>query len=211
MKDIIEIFENLQEKDLLGSAAHHKMMVKARKYGVPPETNPIHAAVAICLNQLKTNTYQTILIKRSSHPLDKHKGQISFPGGRIESNESITTAALRELEEEVGISRNHPKILSKITPLYIPVSNFMVHPVIVQVSLKSVRLTPQASEVDQILLPQISHFANPKTFNYSTIAIRENFSLKNVPSYVYEDHIIWGATSMILQEVLDIIYQKTNQ
>ena len=69
-----------------------------------------------------------ILLTKRKHTLSKHAGQISFPGGKQEQNETLTQTALRETHEEIGLFADDIELLGPLSPLYINVSNFCVHP-----------------------------------------------------------------------------------
>ena len=89
------------------------------------------------------------LTKRPEY-LGAHSGQVSFPGGKAEANEDAIQTALREAEEEIGISGNQVRIIGKLSNFFVIPSNFMVTPIVGFLDGKPI-FTPQESEVTRIL------------------------------------------------------------
>ncbi|PRP66155.1 NUDIX hydrolase [Nonlabens agnitus] len=129
----------------------------------------------------------------------KHSGQIAFPGGRSEEeDDSHAVTALRETEEEVGILMSHQEVITAGTPVYIPPSNYLVRPFLA-FAKANLSFTPQPSEVKSIIevpLQELLDPANVSTHNLST-SYMENV---DVPCFLLKDHIVWGATAMMLNE-----------
>ena len=91
-----------------------------------PSKNAKEAAVLILLYK-EEYEWHTVFIKRSAHDRDKHGGQISFPGGRLENNDqSMSDCALRETEEELGIDKSSVSIIGELTPLHVYASNQII-------------------------------------------------------------------------------------
>jgi 8-oxo-dGTP pyrophosphatase MutT (NUDIX family) len=148
------------------------------------------------------------LIERASANVnDRHRGQISFPGGRRDDTDTdLSATALREAEEEIGAPANKVKLLGPLTPLYIPVSNFHVHPFVGILEDTPPRaFVPQAGEVKTVLEPAYDAFINPANRYPTNIQIGEFLSLQQVPCFNIEGRVVWGATAMILSELLEAI------
>src|ERR1051325_6848444 len=100
-----------------------------REYYEQGMKSAMQSAVLVCLYPIE-NKINVALMLRPTEP-GVHSDQVSFPGGRFEeTDESLEATALREAHEEVGIESSTLSVLGKLTPLYIPVSNYMVHPFI---------------------------------------------------------------------------------
>lgn len=146
---------------------------------------------------------KVILIKRAIHPDDKHSGQISLPGGQLEQGEDYEEAALREVEEEIGIARDKINLLGKLSPLYVYVSNFYVQPYVAWVEYPfEIRLDP--SEVDRLICPPLNAFDSNQAPKKTEISIR-NTTMKGVPYYDVLGEQLWGATAMMMSEFSEIL------
>lgn len=164
--------------------------------------NPKIAAV-VCLFFEKNGAWHIALIERtSSNPNDRHGGQISFPGGKMDASDaSLEAAALRELEEEIGILRENVRVLGRLSELYIPVSGFLVHP-FVAVLMEKMPFRAQPSEVETILEVPFAWLQNPASRQQKDLVVGNGMTLKEVPFFEAEDRAVWGATAMILSELL---------
>jgi len=179
---------------------------RLEELGLNPAPPP-NAKIACVLNLLHFNegTWRTVLIERTVNPRDRHSGQISFPGGRYEESDgALENVALREAEEEVGIPASSIQILGRLTDLYIPVSNFVVHPFIGLLQEEPV-FVPQPGEVASILTPPIQHFTQLETRKITDLHVGNGVTIKNVPYFDVEGRIVWGATAMILNEFLEVL------
>jgi 8-oxo-dGTP pyrophosphatase MutT (NUDIX family) len=145
---------------------------------------------------------KTVLIKRPEYD-GVHSGQIAFPGGRWEDgDENIIETASREAREEIGIDTLHVTILGQLTELFIPPSNSLVFPVIGYCDHKPA-MKPQASEVDKIICFPVFDLIKPGIRTTKTVAVGSWSS--EVPCYYIDGEIIWGATAMIMSELLELI------
>ena len=129
---------------LPGLTAQQRMAPRPRRGwrpgDVPDQAKP---AAALLLLYEHDGEATCVLTLRASH-LPTHAGQVSLPGGALDPGESLIEAALREAEEEVGVTRTHVEILGALTPLHIPVSGYVLHP-IVGTHPRPARLRPRAS------------------------------------------------------------------
>ncbi len=150
--------------------------------------------------------WQIVFIERTSkNPKDVHGGQISFPGGKQEeSDESLSACALREAEEEIGIDGSKVNLLGALTPLYIPVSNFLVHPFVGYLE-EVPELTPQPQEVQDIVVLPFHHFFDDKYKKHMDMLFGSGMKMDDVPYFDGQGKVIWGATAMILSELLVIL------
>ena len=153
----------------------------------------------------KEDLTHLVLILRKTYK-GVHSNQVGFPGGRVEVyDKNLEHTALRETEEEVGIPREKVIVVKKLTRLYIPPSDFWVHPY-VGFTEKTPRLVPQESEVEQILEVDIDHFLDDNNL----IKQRLSTSYANdieVPAFSLNGHIVWGATAMMLSEMKELLKQ----
>lgn len=137
-----------------------------------------------------------------------HSGQISFPGGRQEKeDDDLRMTALREAQEEVGVNPSQVNILGNISPLYIPPSDFYVEPV-VGYTLERPDFQADPVEVEKIIELPIEYLLDKNNRQTREIELRSTGRKITTPCYVVGDHIIWGATAMMLSELLTIVPQS---
>ena len=143
-----------------------------------------------------------LVLTERSNALPTHPGQISLPGGAVEPDEDVESAALREACEEVGLAVDAIRLAGRLTPLHIPVSRFVLHPV---VGFCAVRpdMRPAAAEVEHILEAPLATLADP-TRRGRTASMRDGVHY-DVPYFDLDGHHVWGATAMILAELLAVL------
>ena len=165
---------------------------------VPDEAHP--AAVLILLYPLYDTPHLLLTVRDGG--LQKHAGQVSLPGGRLEPDETIVDAALREASEEVGLDRGAVSILGELSTLYIPVSGFALHPVI-GVSATRQDLVAADGEVGRILEVPVSTLVDRDRLRPGTRWYRDRFY--DVPYFELCEERVWGATAMVLAELLVVL------
>ena len=147
----------------------------------------------------KAEQLHVILIKRRDD-LRHHPGQISFPGGRREQDELPLACALRETHEEIGISPEELSIAGGLEPVYICASDFVVYPFVAwHPGIPSCIHDPrEVTEVFQIPLSRLC------TADARTRALKNIFGTERaVPGFSFSGHHIWGATAMLLHEIIE--------
>ncbi len=208
-----KLIESLQTQllngSLPGAEAHARMAHAVRKVEPNPDKQTTRdAAVLLTLFEKEPDDWHLIFIRRgSSHQRDKHAGQIGFPGGKAEAEDpDLMYTALREAEEETSIDLTGIDVLGALSPLYITVSKFMVHPYLAY-SWKQPKLHPQESEVEEIIEIPLDRFIGDAARQETRIRLSQGIVLNHVPSFQVNGNTIWGATAMILNELLDILPQ----
>ncbi len=132
-----------------------------------------------------------------------HSGQISLPGGKEENHDqSLVETALREAEEEVGIISKEVKVIGTLTELYIIASNYHVLPVIGFVDQKP-QFIPDQTEVVKILEANLTDLTS-QSLKSKEMIVGNNITIES-PYYDIHGHIVWGATAMMLSELVDIV------
>lgn len=199
-----QLRQGLQAGNLPGQAAQRKMAPPLRgKYSDPP-ANARSASVMALLYPVG-GVLHLLYIQRTSPVNDHHAGQISFPGGSVDPGDTdALDTALRELEEEVGVGRTDIEVLGALTPLYIPVSNFLVDPFVGYISYQP-PLTPQVSEVARTLELPLGDFLKPAALQISSRQLANGMALPEVPYWAVAGEEVWGATSMITAELLAVL------
>ena len=194
---------------LPGITAHLTMAPASRK---DPEQliiqgKPCRAAGVMALLFPYSDGSPGILLTKRREDLPEHAGQIAFPGGRQEDEESLIQTALRETEEEIGLHPSFIHMLGPLTPIYINVSNYCVYPFVGLLDTIPSALTLEENEVQSILKISIPQLAAPQTRKEEIRIIRGQ--RLRVPFYAVNNEVIWGATAMILAELLMIIHSQT--
>jgi 8-oxo-dGTP pyrophosphatase MutT (NUDIX family) len=191
-------------------AAHTKMMPASRTINRPPEHTGRPRLGGVLLLLYSQNGELYLVLTRRRDDLSSHAGQISFPGGRREEGEPLEMTALREAYEEIGVDPAELTILGTLSSLYIPPSDYEVHPFVAWHPGRP-SLVPQEREVAEILEVPLSHLFNPATRQEEEWVIRD-FPVR-VPFLLVDQHRVWGATAMILSEFLErlrLVIEMTN-
>ncbi|PHN03962.1 NUDIX hydrolase [Flavilitoribacter nigricans] len=205
MLELIEKVSHQLKKPLPGQEAQYRMATAFRYNRMPAPAGAVKASV-LALFYPKGDQWHIVLIERASRYVqDRHRGQISFPGGRFEpSDPSLEYTALREAEEEIGIDAGKVEVLGQLTELYIPVSNFLVYPYVAYTD-EYPTFTPQPSEVANILEVPFDHFLSDQNVRTMDMTVRENIRLKDVPYFDISGKVLWGATAMMMSELLALV------
>ncbi|MCB0464950.1 MAG: CoA pyrophosphatase [Aequorivita sp.] len=162
-----------------------------------------HAGVMSLFYPSEDFETRLILILRKTYK-GVHSAQVGFPGGKLEDeDETIQDAALRETEEEVGISRETISVLKKLTEIYIPPSNFFVQPFL-GITSELPRFVPQEEEVEALIEVALQDFMNDANIITQTLSTSYARSVE-VPAFKLNGHIVWGATAMMLNEVRELL------
>ena len=144
-----------------------------------------------------------LLTQRTAHLRD-HPGQVSFPGGRVEeADRSPTETALRETEEEIGLSRRHVEILGFL-PEYLTGTGFSVTPVVALVR-PPFSLAPEAFEVAEVFEVPLDFLLDPA--NHQRMVIHVGGIRRSFFAMPYQDRFIWGATAGMIRSLSDRLRQ----
>ncbi len=202
---LIDFFDQKMKEPLPGPSAQLKMEPPHRKNEIkrnPDYENYRKSAVLIIL-WADQNKLITTLILRSKYD-GVHSNQIAFPGGKSEKRDhDFIDTALREANEEVGINVETIKVVGSLTPLFIPPSRFLVYPV-VGLTKNKPAFKADTHEVEELLTADISTFLNDENIIKKEFTIRDTI-INDIPCYKIGDHLVWGATAMILSELLEVV------
>jgi 8-oxo-dGTP pyrophosphatase MutT (NUDIX family) len=197
----IETIRRAMAKTLPGLAAQEHMSPPYRSGIVPREiVNPNYAGVLLLLYPRNGELY-FVLMLRSDHPADRHKGQISLPGGRYEPFDTDYRAtALREAREELGIALAAVELLGILSTLYIPPSNFYIYPSVAYTPERPA-FVPEPGEVAELIEVPLTTLLDPQTRTVEEWTMPQYNNTKvMMPHYHINSHKVWGATAMVLAE-----------
>jgi 8-oxo-dGTP pyrophosphatase MutT (NUDIX family) len=166
------------------------------------DRNPKEAAVTMLFYPKNGETHLVLIVRNSYKGV--HSAQVAFPGGKYEPEDAdLKTTALRETEEEIGVSRDKIEILKAFSSLYIPPSNFMVHPFL-GICKEEIHFFPDPVEVAAIIELPLADFRNDAIVGYETLTTSYARSIE-VPAFKIDNHVVWGATAMMLSELKDVM------
>ncbi len=200
MDQIISSIEKHARPELLKTYKAHEIIYPASHPRYHKKNNYREAAVLVSIVDIDSQL-NTILIKRTNR--GAHANQMAFPGGAVEKQDlNLAETATREYFEEVGV--NSMQVVAAMTPLYISVSNFMLYPYLGYSTHKNPSFRSQTSEVEDIIAIPLEYIKDMPLHETQVSAAGQNIQVK---SFLYEEHIIWGATAMIMAE-FQIICKK---
>jgi 8-oxo-dGTP pyrophosphatase MutT (NUDIX family) len=177
-----------------------RRMIRDGKVIIPKDARK--SAVLILFYPLNGKV-NLVFIKRTEYP-GVHSGQVSFPGGAWEQEDKdLEYTALREAKEEIGIDPAKVVTIGKLTDLFIPPSNFLVTP-IVGYCTEHPDFIADPEEVDRILEVSADQFFHKETKQAREITVYPDLHFE-VPCFYIDGIIIWGATAMMMHEMLDVI------
>ncbi len=193
---------------LPGPAAQGRM-APAPRPGWQPGRVPggLRDAAALALFYPRAGAPHLLLTVRAAD-LPHHGGQISLPGGEVEPGESIEDAALREADEEVGVDRASVRLLGRLSAMHIPVSGYALHTV-VGIANTAGAWVPHAREVARVLEAPLDALLDPARRAVETR--RYEGRDYDVPFYEVEGEKVWGATAMVLAELLALLTVDENE
>lgn len=202
--EFLQSVSKIKNLPLTAEASHFKMMPPFRQQLLERTKHKIKTAknagvLALFYPNSRSETSFVLILRKSYKGV--HSDQIAFPGGKLEKNESAREAALRETEEEVGVPKNTIELIKPLSELYIPPSNFNVHP-FMGFTENTPRFTPQLEEVEAIIEVRLSDFMNDKYFTNRRVQTSYQMEI-DTPVFVLNNHVVWGATAMILSEIKD--------
>ncbi len=147
--------------------------------------------------------YTVLTLRRND--LSHHPGQISLPGGAQEPGESLAKTAVRETAEEIGVKAADVQIVGELNPVYVPPSDFTVVP-FVGWHEGVPNFIPCNDEVAEIVEVDVEYLMNPRTLRTAEVLLNPvpgGTRRRNVPHYQVGPHHVWGATAIMLSELVD--------
>ncbi len=179
-------------------SAWMRMAPRLRPMDRPPSLSGSARIAGVLLLLFPTERGLSFFLTRRTETVANHKGQISLPGGAREHNESPQQAALRETCEEIGVCRREDiQIVGSLTPLYVIVSDFYIHPF---VGYLPERPTP---DPDPIEVAQVIEMPLNDLLDESIKTVEQwdlNGLVLDVPFYRVGGLAVWGATAIMLSE-----------
>jgi 8-oxo-dGTP pyrophosphatase MutT (NUDIX family) len=205
-ESLIELESVLRERlagTLPGLEAQLRFMPTPPRTGWKPGEFPSDARIAAGLLLLYPGDHgPSIALTVRASGLRRHPGQISLPGGETDPGETLVQAALREAHEEIGVDPAGVRILGELTPVYVLVSGFTLHPV-VGITHHRPTFAPAAREVEAVLEVSVADLQDASRIRHGT-RTREGVAIE-YPYFDLLGHQVWGATAMILGEFICLL------
>ena len=187
---------------LPGETAHIVMQASSKmRLTFKPNPRTRKSAVLVLFYPYQNEIFFPLILRPAYDGV--HSGQVAFPGGRYElSDEDLVRTALREAQEEIGLRLTDVKILGILTELFIPASNFHVLPVIAAMPYRP-DFYPDPREVEDIFEIKLEEISNKDIVGSSDIQVRGE--QVHAPHYMVQGYKIWGATAMMISELLYVL------
>ena len=204
----IDLYSIIKDNNHLlpGIEAQNKMAPSYRKRAAVIPEKAVLSAVCILLHQKNGQYYFPLVLRSAKNGHDKHKGQIGFPGGKMEQQDlDLFDCAVRETQEELGVPRKDIQLIRPLSPLYIDVSNFAVFPFLSK-SNGNHDYILQESEIEGVINFPLYALFDPDLKRKKDMLIRGKV-YPDIPFYQFDNSVIWGATAMILSE-LEVLLGK---
>jgi len=164
------------------------------------EEDAIQSAVLILLYE--ENGVICFTLTERTQTVEHHRGQISLPGGARETDEKLSSTAIRETQEEIGIYAYDVDLIGALSPLFVPVTGFIINPF---VGIINANFDPQPApeEVETVFSVPVNELLNDDN------ELQEKKNLRgyyvNIPYFLLSGHKVWGATAMILSEFKTVL------
>ena len=176
-------------------------ILEARKPKGIEKVDPSYRHAAVLVPLFKSDGQYQVLFTKRSNQVEEHKGQISFPGGGVEEGDrTLEETALRESFEEVGLQKEDVSILGQLDDTLTVASRFVIHPFVGLIPFPY-PFALSAAEVKRIIQIPLDFFSEPSHHLFR----REGYT---GPSFDYEGDVIWGATALIMEHLLDLLKGK---
>jgi len=192
---------------LPGRAAQYEMAPRPRpgaEMGDEPRPDARQGGVLILLYPHEGQIFLPLILR--PHYPGVHSGQISLPGGGYEpSDDDLTVTAQRETYEEIGVHPSQYTVLGHLTPLYVAASNFIVLPTVAWSDYRPAFHT-DPYEVAALIEAPLLLLLKPETRRVEPWILRGR-SIE-VPYFAVGEHAVWGATAMMLSELLALPAMK---
>ncbi len=205
---VIQSIENELKKPLPGIQSQFKMAPESRIRTLIPESRQSKKSGVLLLLYYKNEILKLVFIKRAVNN-SVHSGQISFPGGKYdETDKDLMVTSLRETHEEIGVEPSDIQIIGNLTTLFIPVSNYIVFPVIGFCAKEPVFILNDSEVAGLIEIPLV-HFLYGENCMLGSVEVRG--TIYEVPLFKFGENQIWGATAMILSEFVELLNNSNIQ
>jgi len=150
------------------------------------------------------------VLTRRTEVVSSHKGQISLPGGAREKGEPLLQTALRETREELGVSPDGSEVIGHLSEMYTPPSNYCIYPFVAYRPVAPI-FRPDSVEVAEVLEVPLTLLLAPSTQRVEYWPDPYLESPRRVPFFDIYGQVVWGATAMILSELVTLLEDECSK
>ncbi|MBS1648025.1 MAG: CoA pyrophosphatase [Bacteroidetes bacterium] len=195
------------QKELPGQEAQYLMAAShIRNKKIDLEMLNGYKKSAVCLLFYPNQKEICFILTKRPQTFQHHAGQIALPGGACDADESYEQTALRELYEETHALVVPEQIVGRLTPLYIPISNFYIQPIVACTDQKP-KFIANAQEVDVLIECTLSYLLQESIVKETTLRTSSGLHIKT-PYFDVQENILWGATAMLLSEIKQLFLRE---
>ena len=187
-------------KSRKGESIESESLQKYRDWISEDKLNNMRKA-AVLIGLFKKNDEWCFSLIRRPMNEKNHPGQIALPGGAMEKNETLMNTALREAFEEVGINPEDVEIIGQLTPIPVPVSEYLIYPFVGVIDYEPEWVLNE-DEVEELLILKMSELISSDNGYTEMWDLRGN--KVEVPIFKVMNETVWGATAAVLSELIDI-------
>ncbi len=203
--EFVHLTPKIAKVSLPATVSHLKMSPVERRLQLLNHDYNVEVAREAAVMMLiypQNDTAMIALIVRNSYK-GVHSSQVAFPGGKVEKDESLLNAALRETYEEIGVDPKDIKIVCSFSNVFIPPSNFNVFPFL-GFCTSQPKFIPDPREVAAMALFPLSDILDDNSLTMQNVIASYSTDIV-VPAFKLGETVIWGATAMMLQELKDVV------
>jgi 8-oxo-dGTP pyrophosphatase MutT (NUDIX family) len=203
-----DLKDRLQNYPLPGQDAQYIMAgdnIRHKKIDLNALSNYKKSAVCLLFYEHDNDVYFALMKRPNTHQY--HASQIALPGGSCDGDETYEQTAIRELHEETGVAITEENISGRLTPLYIPISNFYIQPIVACINCKPL-FEPSAQEVEELIEYKLRDILNDSIISETTVNLTSSGLKIKAPYFNVQGNVLWGATAMLLSEVKQLLIKN---
>jgi len=180
-----------------------KALLRSREPKRIPVTDMLYKESSVLVPLFLNQDQVWLLFTKRANTVEHHKGEISFPGGRVDVHDSTWEhTAVRETFEEIGVKEEHIEILGQLDDMTTLTTQFIIHP-FVGIIPYPYSFQVNAREVEQVIEIPLRFFFDRSQPEAHSIEYQGD--CLEVPAFIYGDAVIWGATERILEHFVNLI------
>ena len=196
----IKSWNRMAVKSRKGESIESESLQKYRDWISKDKLSSMRKA-AVLIGLFKKNDEGCFSLIRRPMNEKNHPGQIALPGGAMEKDETLMNTALREASEEVGINPEDVEIIGQLTPIPVPVSEYLIYPFVGVIDYEP-KWVLNEDEVEELLILKMSELISSDNGYTEMWDLRGN--KVEVPIFKVMNETVWGATAAVLSELIDI-------